>query len=184
MKLCVFHSFFLRKRVKFYSLSLFSRNESEIEMTGNRDREVKQKLLEIEKWNFKNISRESRLLQVTDFRFPSRTKFFHISQISNHSKKSLQEASLKAQVKIGSAWKRDSKKVFRSAGCSNNKQLNKSIWKCLRPAASPGQKTQAFLAWIITKPSKFDDNDDSFEVIWGTKECQRLWVGLLAIDNN
>ena len=30
-------------RVKFFSFSLFSRNESEKEMTGNRDREVKMK---------------------------------------------------------------------------------------------------------------------------------------------
>ena len=44
MKLGVkFHSFFSRKRVKFLSLSLFSRNESEMKMTGNRDREVKVK---------------------------------------------------------------------------------------------------------------------------------------------
>ena len=44
MKLGVkFHSFFSRKRVKFLSLSLFSRSESEMKMTGNRDREVKVK---------------------------------------------------------------------------------------------------------------------------------------------
>ena len=44
MKLGVkFHSFSREKRVNIFSLSLFSRNESEIEMTGNRDREVKVK---------------------------------------------------------------------------------------------------------------------------------------------
>ena len=42
MKLGVkFHSFFSRRRVNFFSLSLFSRNESEIEMTGNREVKVK-----------------------------------------------------------------------------------------------------------------------------------------------
>ena len=39
-----------------FSLSLFSRSESEIKMTQDRDREVK----------FQNNSRESRLSQVTD----------------------------------------------------------------------------------------------------------------------
>ena len=44
MKLGVkFHPFFSRKRVKFLSLSHFSRNESEMKMTGNRDQEVKVK---------------------------------------------------------------------------------------------------------------------------------------------
>ena len=38
---CQISLFFLWKSVKFFSLSLFSRNECEIRMTGNRDREVK-----------------------------------------------------------------------------------------------------------------------------------------------
>ena len=50
-----FQIFFLEKKGEMFSVSLFSRNESEIEMTENRDREVK----------FQKNSRESRLLQVT-----------------------------------------------------------------------------------------------------------------------
>ena len=46
---------FLEKKGEFFSISLFLRNESEIEMTGNRDREVK----------FQKNSFESRLSQVT-----------------------------------------------------------------------------------------------------------------------
>ena len=54
--------FFSRKRVKFLSLSLFLRNESEMKMTGNWDREVKSEekmsftLFEKCKWK-KNDSR-------------------------------------------------------------------------------------------------------------------------------
>ena len=60
----------IKKWKEFFSLSLFSRNESEIKMTKNREVKVKWKWLkiEIEKWNLKkNLenSRESRLSLVT-----------------------------------------------------------------------------------------------------------------------